>query len=280
MINLDHLLKIFNKPLIMGILNITPDSFYDGDLYIDQEKAFLHAVKLYENGAVIIDIGGESTRPGAVNISEEEEKERVIPVIERIKMHNSDIIISIDTRKANIAKMAIEAGASIVNDISGGIFDPEMKDIIKYYNPIYILMHSADTPDKMQKNPINEKEIIAVLLKYFKERLDFFSKIGISLENFIIDPGIGFGKTLKANYSVLKNISLLKRFNRPILVGASRKSLIGGIDSSDVSNRLGGSLAIALYSYINGIDMIRCHDVFETSQAISIYKTIEGTGKV
>ncbi len=259
----------------MGILNITPDSFSDGGEFNNHEKAFKKAIEMHQEGAAIIDIGGESTRPGASEVSEEEELARILPVIERIKKYDKSIIISADTRKSSVAEEALNAGADIINDVSGARFDQGMISVIHRYNPAYVLMHSSDNPDKMQDNPVNENNIMDVLSEFFQERLHYFEINDINTNNIIIDPGIGFGKTPRANHAIIKSLHMLKRFEKPILIGTSRKSFIGRMDNSDVRNRLGGSIASAILSMLNGADIIRCHDVFETNQAVSTFRKIE-----
>jgi len=251
-----------NETRIMGILNITPDSFSDGNQYFDTELAVKKALKMIGDGADIIDIGGESTRPGAAKVDAKNELERVIPVIEEIRKH-SDIPLSIDTTKAEVAEKALGAGASILNDISALRFDADMiKVLSKFPKVSIILMHMQGTPETMQINPLYE-DVIEEILAFFEERLKFCEENGISRERIIIDPGIGFGKRQEDNLIILKKIAEFKCLGLPVLLGASRKSFLGNIYTSSASIRLTGSLAASTCAFQNDIDLIRVHDVLE-----------------
>ena len=245
---------------IMGVLNITPDSFSDGNKFIRVDKAVDHAIRMMEEGANIIDIGGESTRPGAEKVDIPTELERVIPVIEELRKQ-SDIPISIDTNKAEVASKAIQAGASIINDISALRFDEGMVKVLqKYPNVPIILMHMLGTPRTMQKKPSYE-DTIEDIMEFFQERIDHCISNKINKNRIILDPGIGFGKRQRDNLIILKKFFEFKSFGLPVLLGASRKSFIGKIYDSKPENRLEGSLAATALAFQNGIDIVRVHDV-------------------
>ena len=257
-------------PFIMGILNVTPDSFYDGARYNSVDKAVDHALKMAEDGARIIDIGGESTRPGAETVTIEDELKRVIPVIREINKQ-SNVLISIDTYKSEVAQAAIEAGADIVNDISGSGFDKKMIPLIKATQCPYIIMHIKGTPKNMQLNP-HYDDTLQEIYRYFEEKLQLLYNEDI--KDVMIDPGIGFGKRLQDNLRLIRDLNDFTFLKYPILVGASRKSLIGQVLGKEKEDRLNGSLAIHLQAAINGADVVRTHDVKETSEILKIYKAI------
>ena len=264
---------VLNSTKIMGILNVTPDSFSDGNLFFSPQKAVEHALRMIENGADIIDIGGESSRPGAKKISAEEELNRIIPVISRLR-EKSDIPISVDTYKAEVAKRAISAGASMINDISALRFDKQMVEVLqKNENIPVILMHMQGTPETMQQNPFYE-DTVDEILEFFRERIDFCVEHGISKDRIIIDPGIGFGKRQSDNLIILKKISEFRCFGVPVLVGASRKSFIGKIYESSPESRLEGSLAVTAIAHENDVEMIRVHDVEEHKKFLKVLQTI------
>ena len=263
---------ILKKPLIAGILNITPDSFYDGGKFIDFEKAIERGKEIIREGADIIDVGGESSRPGSEPVSEKEELERVIPVIEELVKEN--VIISCDTYKSRVAEKAIESGAKIINDISAFRMDEKLIDIIKGSNCGYVLMHMKGTPKNMQKNPFYD-DTIGEITSFFREKLELIEKTGIDLERVVIDPGIGFGKRLVDNLIILKKLDEFKKLGRPIFIGTSRKSFIGAVLNVEVDQRLEGSLATVVYAYIKGAKIFRVHDVKETKKVIDIIWAIE-----
>lgn len=262
-----------NAPLIMGIVNTTPDSFSDGGDYDDPDKALAHGAALLEQGAHILDIGGESTRPNAKTVPVEEEIQRVLPAIKGLK--NKASFISIDTRNAQTMEAAIAAGANIINDVSALSHDPQSVHIGAQSNLPVCLMHMKGTPETMQDNPAYE-DIIDDLKSYFEERMNFCLRNGIKEENIILDPGIGFGKTLQHNLLILKHLKSFQVFGRPILLGVSRKSFIQMIDGEkDPKQRLGGSLAAALHgAFDGGAQIIRVHDVLKTRQALNVYQAI------
>ncbi len=262
----------FNKaPFIMGILNVTPDSFSDGGKFIEKEKAVEHGLMMIGQGADIIDIGGESTRPGSDPVSLDDEIKRVTPVIEGIRNH-TNALISIDTYKSQTAKAALEAGADIINDISGCLFDPQMIDTAKTYNCPLIIMHIKGAPKDMQKNPVYEN-VSAELYRYFEERIAELGESG--LDKIIIDPGIGFGKRLNDNLNLIRDLKDFLFLGKPVLIGTSRKSFIGQILNKETDKRLSGSLASLIISIENGADIVRVHDIAETKDAVNIYRGVK-----
>ncbi len=243
---------------IMGILNVTPDSFYDGGVYDTADKAFLRAVRMYEEGADIIDIGGESTRPGAESVSEQHEIDRVVPVIERI-VKEIPIPVSIDTTKSTVALEAVKAGASIINDISGFTFDPGIIRVAADYTAGVVINHIKGTPADMQKNT-GYNDIIKDILDFLDVSIKNALNGGVSPDKIIVDPGIGFGKSLEQNYVILNSIGRFRDTGYPVLIGLSRKSLIGKLYSSD-EDRLPATIALNAAAVMNGADIIRVHDV-------------------
>lgn len=275
MIRLANSSKIdLSKPCIMAILNITPDSFSDGGNNLSVSSAVKTALQMVEDGADILDIGGESSRPGAEPVSEKEEINRVIPVIKAIRKETK-IPISIDTYKSETAKQALASGADIVNDISALRFSQAMGEVVAQNNAPLIMMHMLGTPKEMQKNPGYEN-VNDEIIRFFQQRIMYAESAGISKEKIIIDPGIGFGKRLEDNLSILKNLELYKLLDCPILIGTSRKSFINAVHSTkkDAKNRIGGSIASVLVALSNGADLIRVHDVAETVEAVRIFEAI------
>jgi len=259
----------------MGILNVTPDSFSNGGLYFDPQKAISHALMMAQDGADIIDVGGESTRPFAQPVSEEEEMKRVIPAI-KVLSSELNIPISIDTYKAKVAKAAIEAGAKIVNDISALRFDSNMVKVIADYQAAVILMHMKGTPKDMQINPFY-KNVIKEVYEFLFERIEFALSQGINLKQIAIDPGIGFGKRLNDNLILIKHIAYFKNLGRPVLLGPSRKSFIGQVLGIEQPNKRDiGTLGVVAYSVLNGVDILRVHAIKETRQVIDIINAIKG----
>ncbi len=245
----------------MGILNVTPDSFSDGGLYTDPGRAVEHALEMVEAGADIIDVGGESTRPGAEPVPAEEERRRVVPVIRALR-RQSDVLISVDSYKAEVARAAVEAGADIVNDISGLGFDEEMPQLLATSGVGLVLMHIKGTPRTMQRNPVY-RDVIGEISGYFAERLAKAEEAGISREQVVLDPGIGFGKQLVHNLEILRRLKEFCRLGRPLLVGPSRKSFIGAILDLPPGQRLEGTAAAVALSIAGGADVVRVHDVRE-----------------
>lgn len=260
----------------MGILNVTPDSFSDGGRFNTTDKALARAMKMAEQGADIIDIGGESTRPGAAMVPAQEEIARVVPVIEALAKR-SDIPISVDTYKSGVAQKALEAGASIVNDISGLRFDPQMASVAAEYEAGLVLMHIKGTPEDMQQDP-QYGDLLGEIKTYLKDSIQVALDAGVELSAIAIDPGIGFGKTVEHNLILIKNLAYFMDLNCPIVIGASRKSFIGKLNNNiPATERLPGSLAAAILAVQNGANIIRCHDVAETRQTIDIALAIDRT---
>jgi len=264
------------KTYIMGILNVTPDSFSDGGEFFSVERAVNHAIEMEKEGADIIDIGGESTRPGAANVHMNVEKNRVLPVIEQLvgKLH---IPISIDTYKAEVAEKALDIGASMVNDVTALKGDKNLSDILIEYDVPVCLMHMKGNPRDMQVNPEYD-DVVREIYEFLKERTEYALFCGIKKGNIIVDPGIGFGKRtgrgIEDNCIILKRLSELKALGYPILVGTSRKTFIGNVCGGNkplpVNERLEGSLAAACVAILNGADIIRVHDVKETRRCVDL----------
>jgi dihydropteroate synthase len=260
-------------PLVMGILNVTPDSFSDGGQFLDQSKALEHAIQMRDEGADIIDIGGESTRPRAEPVPEAVELKRVIPVIQALK-DEIKIPISIDTQKPAVAKEALAAGAVIVNDIAANRPDRSMWEIVSSARAGYILMHMQGTPQTMSENPAY-KDVVSEVGDFFRSRLEMLRASGVNAEQIILDPGIGFGKNCEHNLQLLANLNRFTIYQRPVLVGASRKSFIGKLLGGTVSERLPGSLACAIWAALNGVQFIRTHDVAATVQSLRMIGEIQ-----
>lgn len=265
-------LDLSSRTHIMGILNITPDSFSDGGRFFKFNDAVRRGMKMAEEGADIIDIGGESTRPGSDPVTLEEELSRVIPVIESLAKR-TDIPISIDTYKANVAKQALDAGAQMINDISALRYDPAMRKIAAQYNVPVVLMHIQGTPKNMQQNPSYE-DVIGEIAGYLKESIQIAMEVGIEKEKIIIDPGIGFGKRLEDNLNILKNLKKFSILNCPILIGCSRKFFIGKILNLPADERLEGSLAALAVAVMNGANLVRVHDVKESKRVLEVVDAI------
>ena len=261
------------KTLLMGVLNVTPDSFSDGGLFLDKEKAVTRGLKMVEEGADLIDIGGESTRPGSFPLGQEEELSRVIPVIESLAQ-KTDVPISIDTYKSAVARKAVQAGAAFINDISGLHFDPNLANVgAKEKIPI-ILMHIRGTPETMQTD-IHYDSLFSDIIHSLRESVQRAESAGVDPDQTIIDPGIGFGKTLEQNLLLLKHLSEFRILGKPLLLGTSRKSFIGKIlKAEDVSERLEGTLASMTIGVLNGAHIIRCHDVLQAKKAIAVADAI------
>ncbi len=260
--------------LIMGILNVTTDSFSDGGQFIDRDIAVNHALEMEKSGADIIDIGGESTRPGAEPVTMEEELDRVISIIEGIRS-NSNVCISIDTYKADVADKALSAGADMVNDISGLQFDERMVNVVRAANVPVIIMHIKGTPRNMQQDPHYEN-LMEEIVAYFQERVEFCHEHGIKNENIILDPGIGFGKRLQDNFELLRELKQISDLGFPVLSGPSRKSFIGLTLDLPVDERVEGTAAAVTASILNDANIVRVHDVKEMKRVAIITDTIRG----
>ncbi len=270
----DWLNDVGRKPLIMGILNVTPDSFSDGGNFQNYSDAVAHALQMEQDGANIIDIGGESTRPGAIQIDIEEELSRVIPVIKGIRK-NSDIAISIDTYKSYVAQKAILAGANILNDISGLRFDNKMVELASELQFPVIVMHMLGNPQNMQDSP-NYNDIISELISFFNERVKVLTSNGIINNNIILDPGIGFGKTADHNFTIIREIEQFVSLGFPVLLGPSRKSFIGNILNLPVEDRIEGTAAVVTAAILKGSNIVRVHDVKEMFRVLKIAEKICG----
>jgi dihydropteroate synthase len=256
------------RPYIMGILNATPDSFSDGGLFVNKEPALNHVKQMIAEGADIIDVGGESTRPGAVAVSVDEECQRVIPVIKAIR-EMSEIVISIDTSKAEVMQEAITAGASMINDVNALRAAGAVETAAKLNVPVCI-MHMQGEPRSMQHAPVY-KDVVQEIKDFLAQRLDVCRNAGIKAENLMIDPGFGFGKTLEHNLSLFKHLDEFREFNVPILVGVSRKSMIGAVlDNAAADQRLYGSVALATLAAWLGARILRVHDVKATADALKL----------
>ena len=264
----------FDKPNIMGILNITPDSFYDGGNFLPLKSAKDQYLKMIKEGADIIDIGGESTRPSSKTVEMKEELKRILPVIKEIRKYGKRIPLSLDTRKPEVMLAGIREGIKIINDVSGLRYSNKTIPILNKKNIPIIIMHSISTPKAMQ-NKINYQDVLLDVYDFLEKKIIDCEKKNISRSQIIIDPGIGFGKNTKQNLKLIENISLFHSLGVCILLGASRKSFISkAMKSNLVHNRLGGSIASVIYALSQGVQIFRVHDVHETLQAVSIYKNI------
>ncbi|MEZ5075828.1 MAG: dihydropteroate synthase [Solirubrobacterales bacterium] len=258
---------------LMGVVNVTPDSFSDGGLFLDPEAAIAHGRELIEAGAQILDVGGESTRPGAVPVAEGEELKRVIPVVEGLAGAGAEI--SVDTSKAAVAAAAIEAGATIVNDVTALRGDPAMAALCTGREVTVILMHMRGDPRTMQDDPVYE-DVVGEVREFLAARLAAALEAGIAVERVWLDPGIGFGKTEGHNLELLRRLGELRSLGRPLVVGTSRKSFIGRVDGSDAGRRLGGTIASSVIAAAEGAEVLRVHDVAELAQAIRMTEAVLG----
>ena len=265
------------KTLVMGILNVTPDSFSDGGLYLEKEAAIERALEMVEAGADIIDVGGESTRPGAESVPEEEEIRRVVPVVEGLA--KKGIAVSVDTTKASVAERALEAGAEFVNDISAMTQDERMAGVVSRYNAGAIIMHMRGTPQTMQ-TMTEYDDLMGEITGYLAERIEALTQAGIGYRKIAIDPGIGFAKDVAGNLEILKRLGELTTLGRPILVGTSRKSFIGRTLGRDVGERLYGTIATVCAAIMNGAGIVRVHDVDELKDAVTMIDHILRAGGV
>jgi dihydropteroate synthase len=262
------------RPLVMGILNITPDSFSDGGMYLDSNAALKRADKMIEEGVDIIDIGGESTRPGSETVSADEELKRITPIIEGIKKI-SDIAISIDTYKPEVMKEVIDMDIAMINDIYA-LQKPNAIDMIKKSNVGVCIMHMQGTPKTMQLNP-TYKNVVSEVISFLEERANLIVNEGINKSRIILDPGFGFGKTFEHNIDLLQNIESFQSLNLPILVGLSRKSFIRKILNGDHDDHLSGSISAAILSVLKGAKILRVHDIKETQSALKIIRIAQST---
>ncbi len=258
--------------LVMGILNVTPDSFSDGGRFFALDKAIEHALAMVAEGADIIDIGGESTRPNAAVIGEAEELRRVIPVISALRQ-TSPVAISIDTMKPAVARAALEAGADIVNDVAAAAADPAMARLVAETGAGYVAMHMRGTPQTMQVDPTYE-DVVAEVGEFFTACLDRLRRAGVSEEQVVLDPGIGFGKRLEHNLALLSRMEALRNWKRPLLVGVSRKSFLGQITGAEAVDRLAAGLAATCLAVERGASIVRTHDVAATHGALKVTEAI------
>lgn len=264
-----------NHMEFMGILNITPDSFFEGSRLSSVEDALNKAKLFIEQGATFLDIGGESTRPGSLPVTAEEEINRVVPVVKKIKQVYPDVIISVDTWRSGTAKAALEAGADIINDISGLTFDEEMVNVVKEYNCPIIIMHVNGKPQTMQDNPVYE-DVVKEVHEFLDRQINVALSHGISKEKIIIDLGIGFGKTAEHNITLLKNIDKFDDFNLPHLLAVSRKGFIGKtLGETEAKNRLNGTVGINVYAAMKNIEISRVHDIKENLQAVRMAEVLK-----
>jgi len=260
------------NPKLMGVVNVTPDSFSDGGRYLDANAAIAHGVELVGDGADILDVGGESTRPGAEPVGETEELHRVEPVVGGLA---GKATVSVDTSKAAVAKAAIDAGAGIVNDVTALRADPEMAGLCAERGVGVVLMHMPGSPRTMQDDPRYE-DVVDDVRAFLAERVDAAVAAGIDEERIWVDPGIGFGKTLEHNLELLRRLGELRELGRPLVVGTSRKSFIGKVDGSSVGERTGGTVASSVLAVAEGADVVRVHDVAEMAQALTVAAAVLG----
>jgi len=265
------------RTLVMGILNVTPDSFSDGGRFLDHDAAVEHAIRMAGDGADIIDVGGESTRPGSDPVSSEEERDRVVPVIERLAKELSETPISIDTRKPDVAAAALEAGATIVNDVSGGL-DPEMFDVVRDARAGMVLMHMLGDPKTMQQEPRYD-DVVAEVREYLNQRLEAAAFAGIEPERLCIDPGIGFGKDLEHNLTLMHHLDALLDLGRPVLVGPSRKRFIGTLLDLPDDQRAEGTAGAVAWLVARGAHIVRVHDVKEMVRVVRVVDAIARAGR-
>lgn len=271
----ERTIEIAGRTLIMGILNRTPDSFSDGGLNMDMDSAVRRGIELEEEGADILDVGGESSRPGSEAVSEEEERKRVIPLIESLKKRVA-IPISIDTTKAEIARMAVDSGAEIINDISSMRADDRMSATVARCKVPLVMMHMRGTPKTMQQGDLSYRSLRGDIMAFLRERIEAAESAGVSRENIIIDPGIGFGKSTDDNLRLIKYLGEFRALGRPILVGASRKAFIGAITGGEPAERLEGTIAAMVASIMNGASIVRVHDVAVMKKASALVDAIAG----
>ena len=260
--------------MVMGILNVTPDSFFDGGEFVDVDAALLRAREMVSGGAEIIDVGGESTRPGSNPVSAGEEVERVVPVIEALA-GGLDVPVSIDSYKPEVVSKAVEAGASMINDVYG-LRSEGMAELVASSGLPVVLMHMQGSPKNMQDEP-SYGDVVEDIKYFFKERVAFAREKGVSQDQFILDPGIGFGKTLEHNLAILARLDEFIELGFPILIGASRKSMIGDLLGTAPEDRLEGSLAVAVIASLKGVGILRVHDVAETVRALKIVDAVKKT---
>ena len=271
-INCRGTLVDLSVPKVMGILNLTPDSFYDGGKYKNESAILNQAEKMLEEGTTFIDLGAYSSRPGANHVPEEEEKQRILPVLELLLRHFPNAFFSIDTFRSSVAHACLDMGAAIINDISAGNLDPKMFDVVSEFQVPYILMHLKGTPQSMQEKAIYDN-VISDLLQYFAEKIDHAHSKKIN--DIIIDPGFGFAKTVEQNYHVLAHLDLFQTLNKPLLIGLSRKSMIYKTLKSSAAEALNGSSVLHSVALLKGAHILRVHDVKEAMECISLLQMLK-----
>jgi len=269
-------LELGSRTLLMGVVNVTPDSFSDGGLFLDPEAAVRRGVELATQGADLLDVGGESTRPGSDRVPVNEEIDRVVPVIKRLAAE-VDVPISIDTRKSSVAGAALDAGASIVNDVSAGRDDPDMFDVVRELEAGLVLMHMLGDPKTMQAEP-HYDDVVAEVGAFLIEGVEAAVMAGIQRDRLCIDPGIGFGKNLEHNLALLRDIGQVRVEGLPLLVGPSRKAFIGKLTGAEADDRLGGTAGAVAWLAAQGVEIIRVHDVREMRQVVDVVDAIVGGG--
>ncbi len=271
----DRVLDLSRRPLIMGIVNVTPDSFSDGGLSANLDAAAAHGLMLIREGADLLDVGGESSRPGATPVPLQEELRRVVPVVEQLASQ-SPVPLSIDTCKAEVARQCLERGAQIINDITALGGDPAMPEVVRAARAGVVLMHMQGTPSTMQANPHYE-DVVRDIARFFEARLRDLTDLGISGERIVLDPGIGFGKTAKHNLELLARLEEFQVLGRPLCLGVSRKGFLGKMLQRPVQQRLAGSLAAVSYALSRGAaQVLRVHDVAETRDVVTVMQAIKG----
>jgi dihydropteroate synthase len=264
------------RTLVMGILNVTPDSFSDGGRFLDRATAIAHATRMIDDGADILDVGGESTRPGSTPVSADEELERVHPVIQRLAQLHPAVPISIDTRKADVAAEALDAGATIVNDVSGGA-DPAMFDVVRDREAAVVLMHMQGDPPTMQEAPYYD-DVVGEVHEYLRQRIEAAELAGIDPERISVDPGIGFGKDLDHNLELMRGVDAFLDLGRPVVVGPSRKKFIGTILDLPEEERVEGTVGAVVWMVARGAHLVRVHDVREVVRAVRVSDAIARGG--
>jgi len=270
-INIKGKLMKLDEPKIMGILNITDDSFFDGGQYILEEKYISRVAEMLDEGADIIDIGAQSTRPGAHEVGAKQEIERLIPVLNNLAKQFPKAILSVDTWHARVAEQAVTSGANMINDISGGTFDMEMMETIANLQVPYVLMHTGGRPNKMQENP-KYKNVVKEVIYFLSKQMDKLNQIGVN--DVIIDPGFGFGKTLEHNYEIMKHLDQFNFLEAPILVGISRKSMIYNALNINANNALNGTTALNMIALEKGATFLRVHDVKAAKEVVKLHQLL------
>jgi dihydropteroate synthase len=272
----EHAFDCSERTLVMGILNVTPDSFSDGGEFFDPDAAVRHGIRLVADGADLVDVGGESTRPGSDPVTEDEERSRIVPVIARLAAELPETPISVDTRKAAVAAAALEAGATIVNDVSGGR-DPAMFELVRERGAAIVLMHMRGEPRSMQEDP-EYADVVGEVHEYLRERIEAAEFAGIEPERVAVDPGIGFGKRLEHNLELLRRVDAFLDLGRPVLVGPSRKRFIGAILDLSEDRRVEGTVGAAAWLAGRGVHVLRVHDVLEVVRAVRVVEAIARAG--